>query len=160
VIDYYNLSNGLNCPHTRLIFPRRFCRIQSTSCEQKRWDAVIYGAGPDMLMTLALGHPVTVHDRSEKPRETRAMWQGLAFVKRACETIWGLDLSPIEGRGGKSMEQYFDEQIFQLPDPVWNFVRFYGKYAQLDHIRVKSCWGREPDFRDMIMYGSAVVECR
>ncbi|MBF6332449.1 hypothetical protein [Nocardia transvalensis] len=87
-VHFANLTRGLLCPHL-VGYEVRYTRIQSTSCEQKRWHDVIFGAGPDLLMTMALGRLAIVHDQSERPRETRAMWQGLVFVRRACEHLWG-----------------------------------------------------------------------
>lgn len=139
-VHFLNLSRGLLCaPATRGTI--HYSRIQSTSCEQKRWGDVIIGAGADLLMHMALGHDIIVHDHSERPRETRAMWQGLAFVRRACETIWGLELTPIPGRGGLAMQQYFDHELHHLDPHARKLVKHYRKHLATEVIRVQSCWG-------------------
>lgn len=138
-MEYANLTRGVWCPHISGV-PSRYTRIQSTACEQKNWPDVIHGAGPDLLMHIALGEHVIVHDLSERDRETRAMWQGLTFVRRVCERFWHLPLTPIRGRGGSTMEAYFDEQIPQLPTSIKRHIRHFGKYVETDSIALDSCW--------------------
>lgn len=141
-LHFANLTRGLLCPHLPPldITHVRYCRIQSTSCEGKRWRDIIIGAGPELLMAMAHGVPTVVHDVSERDRETRAMWQGLAFVRRTCETVWGLDLTPIDGRGGLSMQDYFDHEIRNLDRPTVKLVRHFRQHLETDRINVTSCW--------------------
>lgn len=111
MMHYANLTRGTLCPHFAGCECSRFTRIQSTSCEQKRWDDVIHGAGPDFLHHMGLGVALVVHDLSERPHETRAMWQGLAWLRYAAERILRQTPSPITGRGGYAMEQYFQHEF-------------------------------------------------
>lgn len=137
-IHVANLSNGLLCPHIENIGNLRYSRIQSTHCEQKRWAQVVSGAGPDILMNLALGHTLIVHDKSERRNETRACWQGLAFVRFACETQWGLPVTPVLEARGPSMEGYFREVLRRIGEPT---IRLLDYYSRFNHgaIDLRSC---------------------
>lgn len=143
-VHYINLTNGLHCPHgsylNRTLTPYSYVRIQSTACEQKRWDDVVFGAGPDLFMMLARGASIIVHDKSEKERETRAMWQGLRWCQYVAERTWGLPVMPILGRGGKSMQQYFDQQYHILSKGV-KFVAYFGRFLDTDQLYLRSCYG-------------------
>lgn len=136
-VDFVNLS--ARGPHSLPVPGGHVCRIQSTQCERKQWESVLYGAGPDLLYQLARGAYVVVHDTSERPRLTRAVWQGLPFIRRSCELLWGLALSPIEGRGGRMMEQYFDTVLRDLSGPVRNYVRHYGQYLCTSRLSLQGC---------------------
>lgn len=136
---YINLTRGLFCPHMDGCDDPYFTRIQSTACEQKLWPAVLSGVGPDLLTFLAAGGGVVVHDLSEKDRETRAMWQGLKFIKRACETFWDLPLSEIDGRGGKPMQDYFDVEIASLPTTTKRQFRYYRQFNPTQ-VNLVSCY--------------------
>jgi hypothetical protein len=136
-IHVANLTNGLFCEHIENIENLRYSRIQSTHCEQKRWAQVVNGAGPDILMNLALGHEIIVHDKSERHNETRAMWQGLAFIRFACETRWGLPISPILGR--PSMESYFREVLRRIGEPTERLLDYYSRYNGGYPIDLRSC---------------------
>ncbi|WP_043654432.1 hypothetical protein [Nocardia thailandica] len=138
-IHFANLTRGLLCPHLHGV-DVHYTRIQSTQCEGKHWPQVLASAGPDLLMAMALGHEIVVHDVSERDRETRAMWQGLTFIRRTCETVWGLPLTPIPGRGGHAMETYFDTEISWLPRPTRKAIRYYRPHLATRVIRVESCW--------------------
>lgn len=150
MIHFVNLTRGLYCPHLAqhpLLDGRgmpmavHYTRIQSTHCEQKNWPGVIYGAGPDLLVRIAQGDEIVVHDKSENDHETRAMWQGLKFIRRACETLWDLSpLSPVFGRGGLPMEQFFDGAIARLDRPEANYLRYYRRFYLGGPLNVRSCW--------------------
>ncbi|PPJ36451.1 hypothetical protein C5E45_20620 [Nocardia nova] len=141
-LHFANLSRGLLCEHLHSIDPSsmRFCRIQSTSCQQKRWSDIVTGAGPELLMALARGVPVRVHDVSERNRETRAMWQGVAFLRRACETVWGLPTTPVLGRGGASMQAHFDHAIRNLAARDRRQIRYYRPHVRTTQLHIESCW--------------------
>ena len=72
---YINLTNGLEVNSS----PQNVLRIQSTKCEQKLWQDVIDSLPDDLLWELVNGRSVTIIDNSEKPRISRALWQGAAL---------------------------------------------------------------------------------
>lgn len=106
MIHYANLTRGLLCPH--LPGERvHYVRIQSTWCEQKRWGDILVGVGPDMLYRLAVGEAVMVHDLSERDRVSRALWQGLAWVRFACTLAWCDKELPTLSRNGMDVTAYW-----------------------------------------------------
>lgn len=142
LIHVANLTNGLFCPHIEDLPNLRYSRIQSTHCEQKRWAQVVSGAGPDILMNFALGHDIVVHDKSEHHHETRACWQGLAFVRFACETQWGRPITPLGSRG-PGMETYFREVLRRIGEPSIRLIDYYSRWnaasANANEGKLRSC---------------------
>jgi len=128
-VDFLNLSNGLQCcavtePH--------FLRIQSTWCEQKLWHDVLATVGPDFLYHLATADRLRVHDVSERQRVTRALWQGLPWVRYAATRLWGLDPEPVLSRSGMDVTHYFRESFATLPARLVKQVRYFGQYLTVD----------------------------
>lgn len=145
IINYANLTRGLLCATnvgTTPIFDH-YCRIQSTHCEQKLWPAVINGAGPDLLMNAAMQHICIVHDQSEKLRRTRALWQGLTFVRMTCEILWNVEpklrRNYHDRRGGKAMEQYFLSVIADLDRSVKRYVDYYSQFYLGGPVAMEPC---------------------
>ncbi|GAA1624029.1 hypothetical protein GCM10009733_020840 [Nonomuraea maheshkhaliensis] len=137
-VHYLNLTRGLLCaPH---VPNPRYLRLQSTWCEQKRWADVLWTLGPDFYQHLASG-PVTVHDVSERPRTTRACWQGLAWVRFACERLWDASANPAIVRSGHDMTAYFARELTRLDDRVTKFVRYFGRSYEGRPLSITICPG-------------------
>lgn len=113
---YRNLTRGLLCgPPGAMVL-----RIQWTHCEQHLWEQLLWQIPDQLLWDLAHGRTVIVHDRSERDRETRAMWQGLQLVRIVTETAWfGHPNGNYEfTRGGTSAYQYLSAVAAALPRPL------------------------------------------
>ena len=151
-IHYFNLSNGMECViepgyHSDEIEEPRFSRIQSTWCEQKRWNDLLLTLPPDMYVQLALGNTVTVHDKSEKDRITRACWQGLALVRVASNLAWFGVTTPEFSRNGMNVTAYFTSVWRDLPETTQRYVRWYRKWIEgdgrmitVDRLGPCNCW--------------------
>jgi hypothetical protein len=143
--DFVNLTNGLQCcplaePH--------FLRIQSTWCEQKRFADVLWTVGPDFLYHLATETSLTVHDVSEKRRVTRAIWQGIPWIRYVCQRTWGLDEAPAIGRNGQSMTHHFRRVYAELPQRVVKHTAYFGKFSRGSVAEVNACdFGRRATYR-------------
>lgn len=72
---YINLTNGLEVNPS----PKNVMRLQSTHCEQKLWQKVLDSIPDDLLWELVHNRDVQIIDNSEKPRISRALWQGAAL---------------------------------------------------------------------------------
>lgn len=144
IYHFRNLSRGLLCPCKTSAERLRYTRIPSTWCEQKLWDRVIDGAGPELLFALANGHIGIVHDLSERSRETRACWQGLSWLRYACWRAWNNKPAPTEvSRSGLVINDYWEEQWRVLPRPVKHWLRYFGQfYTPGNTIWLRSCWKR------------------
>jgi len=143
--QFVNLTRGLLCPHIRGGDPTvRFVRIQSTHCEQKRWGDILTSLGAEFYTAAILG-PVVVHDRSEKPRPTRATWQGLSWIRYAVRRTWWDDTrTPEYARSGHMLNGYWDECYRALSKRERNAVRYYRRYAESGDpaaLSIRGCGG-------------------
>jgi len=86
VSHFINLSNGAEYLPT--IPVDGFVRIQSTACEQKRWWYIISELDYNFLLHVALGNKVFVYDTSSKKKVSRALFQGLEWVKFVLNKVW------------------------------------------------------------------------
>jgi hypothetical protein len=85
-INYINLTNGIEA------IPKldnyRFIRIQSTICEQKNWDRLIQELDYDFLLNVAVGNECCIYDYGTRKPVSRAVYQGLEFIKYALYRRW------------------------------------------------------------------------
>lgn len=137
-MDIINLSNGLACEgHCH---EPTFTRIQSTALEQKRWEAVIHGAGPDFFYRLAVARELIFHDQSERPRLTRAYWQGIPFLRHVFNHCMDLPEVPALMRGGCNVNSYFNDVIlYQLSDSILKEVKYFKKYLVNQGSNIRPC---------------------
>lgn len=138
---FLNLSNGLACAQ-HIDGPPHYTRIQSTLCEAKRWDLVLAQAGDDLLYHLATGADVTVHDESERDRQTRAMWQGLEFIRYSAERAWGLEPRKVWSRNGMNVTAYAAQSYDGVPDRIKDMVRYHRKYVTVEQVTYSVCDGK------------------
>lgn len=87
-INYINLTNGIEAIEKHNLKDYRFIRIQSTSCEQKRWDYILLTLSDDFLINLALGNKCFVYDFGANKKCPRAIYQGLEFIKLVLYKRW------------------------------------------------------------------------
>ena len=106
-----------------------YTRIQSTALEQKRWEAVIHGAGPDFFFRLATEKELLFHDQSERQRLTRAFWQGVPFLIHLFR--WSVDLPeiPCLMRGGIRVNSYFNQVIRNsISSSTLKEIKYFKKF--------------------------------
>lgn len=118
---YINLSSGI----TRIeeiqndsryqkgfldgLSPVGLVRIQSTWCEQKRWDKILQDLDYGFLLDLALGHDVVVYDASAQKDVSRALYQGLEWIRYVLTRRWLGKIEPTFVKRN-DVTQYFGEQ--------------------------------------------------
>lgn len=86
-INYINLTNGIEVlPSLPNGF--RFIRIQSTFCEQKLWDRLIYDLDYDFLLNVTVGNECVIYDYGARKPVSRAVYQGVEFVKYVLHKRW------------------------------------------------------------------------
>ena len=111
---FINLSNGIeyldNIPNIQ-----GFTRIQSTACEQKRWWYIVSELDYTFLLHVALGNRVYIYDTSSKKKISRALYQGVEWIKFVLNKVW-LDNEIIPIVKGCNCYGYF-MCCFQAPDP-------------------------------------------
>lgn len=151
-IHFRNLTNGLICPCPAWQTTNsRVVRIQSTACEQKRWGPIIHEVGADLFYCLAKGDHITVHDRSERQRETRACWQGLSWIRYAAHRAWRDTPPPSEfSRGwGMLLNPYWEQEFRKLPRTTRNLLAYYKKFDRGWPIDLHSCYIPEVSKEDV-----------
>ena len=138
MIKYYvNLTNGIEViPDIRHEY--RFVRIQSTACEQKRWNFLIQDLDNDLLMNLALGNTCIVYDYSRKGR-SRAVWHGIEFIKYTLSLYWlEVELNPIS-RSGMGLKNYFHSIYNRLDTRTLKKLKYFTKFLLTNEIKLLSC---------------------
>jgi hypothetical protein len=85
-IHYINLTNGIEfIPKLKTY---RFLRLQSSICENKKWNYLLQDLDNDFLMNLAIGNTCIVYDCSNKRKIPRSLYQGLKFIIYILNLIW------------------------------------------------------------------------
>lgn len=145
-IDFFNLTRGLLCEHHQNHPNPHYLRIQSTLLEQTQFSRVLETVGPDLLYHLAVGSRTCVHDVSERPRVTRALWQGMTWISFACERLWGLsyeEATPPIMRNGHNTAAYFDRILqVDVPEQVKKQVRYFEQFWHGERISYDICAGQ------------------
>lgn len=143
MIDFINLTNGIQClPLPLGAKEPHFIRLQSTWCEQKRWGPILTSVGADLLYHLSAGYSCCVHDRSECPRQTRAIWQGLVWIQFACRMAWGGKPSWAYVQRGKRVhnaQAYFLQQWNALEHSERQAVRYFRKFGGSSSATLGGC---------------------
>ncbi|KAJ9529510.1 hypothetical protein QJQ45_013863 [Haematococcus lacustris] len=90
---FVNLTNGVEAlPMLQdLGLSFSYVRLQSTACEQQRYEQLMMSLDANLLMALAVGHCTLVYDAGSRIPEwgvPRAVWQGLTFARWALTRLW------------------------------------------------------------------------
>jgi hypothetical protein len=132
IINYINLSSGLIWldEPTGPINNINYVRIQSTTCEQKRWSEIIEDLSEDFFVHLALGHTCVVWDGSAKKDVSRALYQGLPWILYACELNWyGQAKIPVVR--GNNVNSYFFQCYQKLSNRAKKKLTYLKKYVNV-----------------------------
>jgi hypothetical protein len=152
-VHYVNLSSGIEWVPVLLAEGAdvRYVRIQSTWCEQKRWGDILLQLGDDFLMNLALGRRCVVYDASKSP-PSRALWQGVPWVRFALTARWFGRVEPVLMRNGIECSGYFGECLVGLDRKVKRKVDYFRKFLDTDGVRLwTKCMQTENDGRYAVL---------
>lgn len=145
---YLNLTNGLEfiTAHTDSwgsTLP--VVRIQSTACEQKRWDFILQDLDYQFLIDLALGFDVVVIDGSARKSESRAVYQGLVWIKYALTRLWLSKASTTVVRG-TDCSTYFAHCFAELDRSTIAKLKYVKKFLATDEVHLSGiCFGSTLD---------------
>lgn len=116
-------------------------RIPSTWCEQKKWNDILVTLPPQMWILMSLSVPLVMHDVSEKPRETRAVWQGLSWIRFAVNCAWDLPVGKEISRSRMNVNPYWAKVFHELPTSTRNLLRYYLNFYRGDggSVNLKGC---------------------
>ena len=150
-IHYINLTNGIEAIKEHNLINYRFIRIQSTHCEQKRWDDILNNISDDFLMNVALGNECIVYDYGANKKISRAVWQGLEWIKFCLYKIWYDSNYKLEGRSNKS-DNYFHEQFINLDKKTLKRIKYYRKFLSNKEINITSVTNSTSHDNDINFY--------
>lgn len=133
-INYINLTNGIE---SLLKLPTgfRFIRIQSTICEQKKWDRLIQDLDYDFLLNVAIGNECVIYDYGARKPIPRAVYQGVEFIKYALYKRWLNQeyLTDCNRSNGehirKDCNSYFESCYKNLEDRTKKKLDFFKPYV-------------------------------
>ncbi len=127
-VHFINLTNGIQAVRDYGLTDYRFMRLQSTACEQKRWEDILLTTTDDFMMAAALGHGCIVYDYGANKQVPRAVWQGLEWVKYALSKRWhGINYQP-QGRA-RTSTGYFALQYEGLTKRARARMDYYKRYV-------------------------------
>jgi hypothetical protein len=129
VIHWVNLTNGLQAIKDYNLQDYRIMRLQSTHCEQKRFEDILVSVPDEFLFYCAVGKENRVYDYGANKPIPRAIWQGLAWVNYAITRHWTGTIIEVRGRSGHMMNHYFDELYNSLSDKSKNRMRYYKTFS-------------------------------
>ena len=134
---YLNLTNGIEFLDNELMQARvyDFIRIQSTACEQKRWDFVIQDLDYGFLMDIALGYDVYVVDFGASKDTSRAVYQGVEFIKYVLNRRW-LNTTIVSKVRGNDCSNYFDECYRNLDKRTLKKLDYFKKFLLTESINL------------------------
>lgn len=132
-VNYINLTNGIEAiPDLPIGF--HFIRIQSTMCEQQLWNQVLMGLDMDFLMNVALGNQCVIYDYGCKKPVSRAVFQGVEFIKFALYRRWKKETYHTEiwrhkeQSYGKDCTKWFDACYQKLERKTRHRLDFFLPY--------------------------------
>lgn len=155
---YLNLTNGIEFLEISYSLGFNcFIRIQSTACEQKRWDFILQELDYNFLMNLALGKDVLVIDFSAKKEQTRAIYQGLEFIKYVLNKYW-LNKEYTPCVRGFNCKEYFEGVYNKLDKRTLKKLDYFKKFLNTSDIKLEGlCFKTEHD-GDYKYYSNLLME--
>lgn len=140
MVKYYlNLTNGiefLEIPELK-IKSYNFVRIQSTTCEQHNWNKLLMELDYSFLLDLALGNHVVVCDTSAHKEESRALYQGVEFIKFVLSKYW-LDKEVESTVRNCNCCDYFRQEYKNISDKVFKKLKYLKKFLNTDSINIST----------------------
>lgn len=134
---YINLTNGIEfIPELNQDSSLKVVRIQSTACEQKRWDFILQDLDYTFLLDLALGNTVTVVDYGANKPVPRACYQGLEWVRYALNKCWFGKEEKAVVRGCDSTN-YFRECYAKLDKRTLKKLEYFKKFLMTNEIHLE-----------------------
>ena len=134
---YINLTNGLEILNYFPIAGFDFIRIQSTACEQKRWNFILQDLDNGFLMDVAIGNECIIYDFGHNGR-SRAVWQGVEFIKYVLTNYWLQKDYDAVVRNGICCSDYFQEVCSGLKDKTLKKLFYFKKFLLTDEIKIKT----------------------
>lgn len=143
---YYNLTNGLE--FEQFIEPYSFIRIQSTACEQKKWNFIIQDLDNDFLFNVSIGTTCIICDLSEKKEETRALYQGLEWITFVLTKRWLAKKYMPMVRDNDTFN-YFDYYYHQLAPQTKRKLDYFKRFLKTDTVCINKIFGNIKTYKEL-----------
>lgn len=137
MIKYYlNLTNGIEFLEKNNIQNLQFVRLQSTACEQKRWEFILQDLDYSFYLNLAIGNTCIIIDYSARKQVPRSIYQGLEWIKFVLYKVWyGIDYIPFVN--GNNCEKYFEQQYMCIKkSKAIKKVKYFKKFLNSNNIKI------------------------
>lgn len=138
IVKYLNLTNGLE--YLDEIDEYKLVRIQSTICEQKNWNKLIQDLDYNFLFDLAQGNTVEIYDTSSNKKISRALYQGVEFIRYVLLRRWfgakPADLSPCVK--GIDVSKYFEQEYQKLDRSTKKKVDYVKKFVNSNGVYIRT----------------------
>lgn len=134
VQKYLNLTNGLK--YLNEVGEYKVIRIQSTLCEAKCWDKLINDLDYNFLLDLAQGNTVEIYDTSSKKNMSRALYQGVEFIKYTLNKRW-FDREELTYVNGFDVTTYFRQEYCKLSQNTKKKLDYVKKFLNTDKIYIE-----------------------
>lgn len=131
-IIYLNLTNGLEALPS-FTDNYKTIRIQSTACEQKRWDFVLSDLDNGLLFDLAIGKTCFVIDFSQRKQKPRALFQGLEWIRYVLNRVWFNRETKALVRGNEA-SRYFAEMYKTMKPNTIKKIEYFKKFVKCNEI--------------------------
>ena len=138
---FINLTNGIETLEKNPLTEYSFIRIQSTACEQKRWDFILQDLDYTFLMALTQGNICYVYDYSNKKDTPRALYQGIPWIEYVLNRIWFNLERPVYVKK-MNVTNYFEEQYKLLTHPTKKKLKYFKKFLDTDHVHIHPIGGK------------------
>jgi len=150
---YLNLTNGLEYLAGEKLSKYKVIRIQSTSCEQKRWDSILAELDYNFLFDLAIGKKCIVVDYSSKKDKPRAIYQGLEWIKYVINRIW-FNREIIPYVRGTNVTKYFRQCYRAISKSTRKKIKYFRKFLLTDEIKIEVICQRTNNDNNIDFYKS------
>jgi hypothetical protein len=153
---FVNLTNGIEAIR-HIEGEYSFIRIQSTACEQKRWDFILQELDYNFLVSLALGYECVVYDYGANKPVPRAVYQGLEFVRYVLNLHWFGRETPAYVKGHNAAG-YFRLVHAQLEERTLKRLDYFRKFLLADRLNLRVVTDATTHDGDYSWYRSVLEE--
>ena len=135
---YLNLTNGIEEMGANPFYHYCYVRIQSTLCEQKQWGKILRELDYNFLMDIALGNHVVVIDFSQQKKVSRALFQGLEWIKYCLTRRWFGIIPEKVFVKSYNVSNYFNQEYMKLTGDDFKKIDYISKFVITDIVSVRS----------------------
>lgn len=135
-IKYLNLTNGLE--YADEVGEYKVIRIQSTICEAKNWNKLIQDLDYNFLLDLAQGNKIEIYDTSSKKNVSRALFQGVEFIKYAINRRWFGNENARANVKGQDVTNYFKKEYEGLEKSTKSKLDYVKKFLNTNSINIET----------------------